>query len=341
MVIKKSEIERILVIQLESISEVVLSVPVTRALKQQYPDARLSMLVTPLAAAVAEMNPYVDQALLYDKRGEHQGLPGMISIVSMLRKENFDLAVCMNFSVRGAVVAWAAGIRYRAGYDKNILKFFLTHAVMPDQTRVCHQAINHLQVLGALEITTEDSSVVLVLDEKTEKIVDTTILLNKARPNVAFCPINAEHPKRNPGHEKALSVIRELEAFADVYLIGGMAEKDALQALAGAAGLGAERILAGTLNLKEIAVFLKYMSVMVSVEAGPLYIAQALRVPVVALFGPTDPLVYGPCGNRDVVLTHKMPCMPCDAKSKCMQNNCIEGISLEEIVQKTKERTEN
>lgn len=338
MILKKSEIKHILVINLESISEVILSTPVMRALKENYTDASVTMLTVPFTAATAEMNPFVDEVITYDKRGEHRGISGVFEMVTSIRGRKFDLCLCLNHSPRGALVAWAAGIKYRAGYDAAFAKFFLTHAADSGQARVQHQTINHLRVLKPLGIATQDTSIALAVDENVEKIMKTTLEIADDRPIVAFCPMNAEHPKRNLSKEKCLEIIEKLEETAHVYLIGGAAEKPYLRALAEAARIDQTRVFAGKLNLKEAAVFLKHAAVLLSVDAGAIHVAQALETPVVAIFGPTDPLVYGPCGNRDVALTHRAPCMPCAAKRICTRNQCIEEIPVEEIVAKVLER---
>lgn len=338
MVFKELEIERIAVINLAAISEVILSIPVTRALKENYPNAKITMLVNVQARDVAEMNPYIENVIAYDKHGEHQGISGLISMINAVRGMAFDLAIAMNFSLKGSFIAWAAGIKYRIGYDHKFNKFFLTDIVSGIQQRIQHQTINYLQVLEPLKITTEDTSLTLALDEKIEKIVDVTMFLNADRPNVVFCPINLHRMNSSLSESKTLKIIDELEQFANVYLIGGVKEQPLLSSIAEKADLSQERVLAGKLNLKEIAVFLKYTKVMISVEACTMHMAQALDIPVVALFGPTSPLIYGPCGNRDVTLVHKLNCMPCNIKKECLHHKCIEEIPVDDIVDKVAER---
>lgn len=340
MILKQSEIKNILVMNLESTSEVILSTPLTRALSAAYPEAKITMLTVALSGAIAELNPYVDRVMIYDKKGEHRGLFGMLEIVGNIRREKFDLAICMNLAVRGAIVAWAAGIPFRAGYDTQYAKLFLTHTVSAANDRIQHQTINHLQVLSSLGITTEDTSLTVAMDEKLEKVMIATLHLNTDKPIVAFCPVNAQNQRKSVSQAKAAEIIGRLAEKVNIYLIGGLAEKPALLTLAELSGLGTDKIFAGVLNLKEVAVFIKQAQVMISIDAGTMHIAQALKVPVVALFGPTDPLVYGPCGNYDVVLTHKSTCMPCTSKDACMYNRCIEDIPVADIVEKVLERVE-
>lgn len=334
MILKESDIKNILVINLESISEVILSTPTTRAIKVSYPNASLTMLTVPLTATIAEMNPFVDQVLVYDKQGEHRGITGAFEIMNIVRKRKFDLSVCLNFAVRGALIAWAAGIRHCVGYNKECAGLFLTHVVDPDRARVRHQTINHLQVLEPLGITTQDTSTVLEIDEKAEKMIALTTAFAIEQPAVAFCPMNGEHKERNLSQDQCRALIKCLASKANVYLIGGAAEREYLLALAEETGLGKSKVYGGNLDLKEVAAFLMRVQVLLSVDVGLIHIAQAMKTPVVAIFGPTDPLIYGPCGNRDVVIVHKLSCTPCLTKRNCLKNTCIVDIPVEDIVEK-------
>ncbi|MFA6850923.1 MAG: glycosyltransferase family 9 protein, partial [Selenomonadaceae bacterium] len=89
----KDTIKKILVINLAFIGDTILSTPVTRALKETWPAASVAFMTIPAAAAVVEMNPYVDKVLVYDKRGSHKGIGGMWKMAKLLRTEQFDLAV--------------------------------------------------------------------------------------------------------------------------------------------------------------------------------------------------------------------------------------------------------
>ena len=338
MILKESEIERILVINLDSMSEVILSMPVTRALKENYPNAKISMLVTASAKDIAEMNVYIENVFVYDQYGEHKGISGFFSIVTLLKSNEFALAIAMNNSMIGALIAWSAGIKYRVGYDKGFTKLFLTHPATSQKDRVQHQTINNLQVLGPLGITTTNTALTLRIDEATAKIIDMTMFPIDQRPNITFCPINRRRLKGSLGLEKIIVIINELEKFSNVYLIGGIQEQSELLEIAEKAEIAKERVLAGKLNVKELAVFLKHTQVMLSVEACTMYMAQALNIPVVALFGPTNALIYGPCGNSNVILLHKTNCMPCSNKNECLHNKCMEEISVNEIVDKVAER---
>ena len=86
-------------------------------------------------------------------------------------------------------------------------------------------------------------------------------------------------------------------------------------------------------QLPELAAFLEKASCLVTVDTGPLHIAQAVGCRTVAVFGPTDPTVWGPRGEKDVILHCATDCSPCWGKGKCEKRNlCIEGTTAREII---------
>ena len=86
-----NDVKRILLINLAFIGDVILSTPVARALKEKYPDSRIDMLVVPLAASVAAMNPYVDSVIEYDKKGRHRSFWQSWELIKELREKNMIL----------------------------------------------------------------------------------------------------------------------------------------------------------------------------------------------------------------------------------------------------------
>jgi lipopolysaccharide heptosyltransferase II len=326
----KDAIKKILVINLAFIGDTILSTPVTRALKEAWPAASVAVMTIPAAAAVVEMNPYVDKVLVYDKKGRHKGLGGMWKMAKLLRAEQFDLAVCMNFAVRGAAVAWLAGIKYRVGYDAQHAGWFLTHVSSHVREKLQHETSNHLMVLKSLGITTEDTSLVFHLDDKARQTLAEKVKLPVNQPIVIVCPFGS-YARKSLCEEKYIEIITKVQDKAVVYLIGGTKEKKQLESIAKAAGLSMDQVLAGKLELGELAVLISQARAMLSVDTGPMHMAQAVGTPVAALFGPTDPVVWGPRGERDILFYRKTKCSPCWGKGECSGNDCMEQFSADEI----------
>ncbi|WP_158087530.1 glycosyltransferase family 9 protein [Anaerovibrio sp. JC8] len=312
-----------------------MATPVTRAIRNQWPTAEITMLTVPLTESVAQMNPYLDKVIVYDKRGKHKGLSGMWKISRELKHNNFDLAVCMNFAVRGAVVAWLAGIPYRLGYDAQHGSLFLTWAASHVRKGIKHETQNHLEVLSPFGFSTDDTSLVLnppqeAVSSMEGKMNDHSIESGKY---YVLCPFGS-YERKNMPMEMAVQLIQELKNSYPVYLIGGTKEKSSLVDYARAADLPENHIFAGTLNLQELAVFIKNAKAMFTVDTGPMHIAQAVSCPTIALFGPTDPTVWGPQNENSHYLYTNESCSPCWGKGPCSDNVCIKKLKAKDLYEK-------
>ncbi|MBQ7515099.1 MAG: glycosyltransferase family 9 protein [Schwartzia sp.] len=338
---ERPETKRIVVIDLAFIGDVILATPVTRALKEAYPGAHLAMMTIPLTAPVAAMNPYVDEVIPYDKRGNDRGVPGMWRAAKRLRQRGFDLAVCMNFALRGAVVARMAGIPHRLGYDAQHAGLFLNIVASSQRQGIRHETLNHLEVLMPLGIGTEDTSLILTPpDEARESLAAKRAAHHiPERGYLALCPLGS-YERKDLTLTTAAHLVRHFSQRRPIFLIGGPAERDRLMEIARLAGLPPANVLGGDLTLPELAVFLAGADCLITVDTGPLHVAQAVGCRTVAVFGPTDPVVWGPRGEHDTILYHQPGCSPCWGRGKCQHSYaCVGNTTARDIIRAVEEET--
>lgn len=330
---------KILVIDLAFIGDVVLVTPVLRSLKQQYPDGEITLMTVPGTASVAAMLPYVNHVITYDKRGVDKGLLGMWCLGKRLRQEKFDLAVCMNFAVRGAMVAWLAGIPRRAGYDIQHGRWFLNRITSAKRNGIKHERLNHLEVLRALNIEpAKDTTLGLCIPSEAQASVRQKVNLTVVeKPKLAVCPYGS-YERKNLPLELLVPVLKALKKDYHLYLIGDKGAKQNFARLGESCGLDKTQLLPGTLNLQELAAFLRMVDGLLTVDTGPQHMAQAVACPTVAVFGPTDPCVWGPSSEKDVVIYRAESCSPCWGKGSCDRAKCIQDIDVAEIVEAVKSR---
>ncbi|MBC7186425.1 MAG: glycosyltransferase family 9 protein, partial [Calditrichaeota bacterium] len=128
--------------------DIVLSTPLVRAAKKSMPGCRLAFLATPNAANLLENNPYLDQLIVYDKRGKQAGVAALFRLARSLRQQHFELALLPHRSLRTALLAWAAGIRLRVGFATAPGAFLYTHRVAYQRTQ--HEVERNLALLQAI-----------------------------------------------------------------------------------------------------------------------------------------------------------------------------------------------
>ncbi len=324
------DVKRILIINLAFIGDVLLSTPVARALRGAFPQAEIDMLVMPLTVPIARGNPYIDNVLAYDKRGRHKKIGELLKLIADLRRRRYDLAVTTNFAPRGAMLAWAAGIRERVGYDAQHAGWFLTRAASSCRPVARHEAENYLDVLKPLGITTEDTSLALTVDPAADEAMRHKVPLEADKPVVLICPVGS-YPQKSWTTAGYAELIGSLTPRAQCFLIGAAKEEGQLIAINAAAGQQAA-VLAGALSLGELAALIAAAALVVSVDTGPMHMAVALGTPVVALFGPTDPAKWGPRGPRDVVLTQQVDCSPCWGRTDCSDCRCMNTIDAAAVI---------
>lgn len=304
MKIDKAGVKKILVINLAFIGDVIVSFPSLQVLQREFPGASIDLLVTPGTADIAAANPYVKEIIQYDKQGVHSGIFDFWVLIKDLKARQYDMVLCTNFAIRGAAIAWLLGSKYRVGYNIRGARFLLTHAASPDRTRTLHETKNRLEQLKAIGIEADDVALLYTPDPsaagETEEFLTKCGLQENAY--VVICPAGRLETKRwETGRTAGLIDWICTRYGYKAVLVGGAKDEKTINDIAGKCGSNPIRA-AGTLNLRQLPHLLKKARLMISVDTGPMHMAAALGVPLLALFGPTDPAIWGPLSQNSVVL---------------------------------------
>src|SRR3990167_2028582 len=125
--------KNILIIRTDRIGDVVLTTPAIKALRDAFPQARMTILVSPGTKDLVEGNELLDEVLIDDRHGEHRGLFGYGKIVSLLRRRKFDLVINYHTKKRTNLLCFLAGIPVRTGYKNNKFGFLLNRPVKDER----------------------------------------------------------------------------------------------------------------------------------------------------------------------------------------------------------------
>jgi len=335
--------ERILIIKLRYIGDVLLSTPVLRNLRLHFPRAHLAMAVNAGTEPILRHNRRLDEILVLQRRDLKSWNPvGRVAAplrhVRWVRARQFDCVVDLTDADRSALLALASGAGTRVGFNaegrwRGRLYTHLARAAFPRQHTVDYQ-LEALRALG-LEIRSRELELPLAPQEEAPAAAWLARQgLGEGAPFLAFHPGARWWFKQWPAeHCAALADRVQGEDGLPVIFLGGSREAEFL------AGVRARmrtqfRGDAGGLELLEMAAVLRRARAFVGNDNGPMHIAAALGTPVVALFGPSDPQEWGPRGAGHRVIYKEGHCNPC-IHPRCVrgEQNCLRVITVDEVAE--------
>ncbi|OQA57833.1 MAG: Lipopolysaccharide core heptosyltransferase RfaQ [Candidatus Omnitrophica bacterium ADurb.Bin277] len=280
---------RILVTRTDRIGDLVLTTPVLKALRGRFPKAWIAALVFIEHRDIVRGNPYIDEVILYDKKGSEKTIWGQILFAGTLRKKRFDLAVHCHATNRVHLAALLAGIPVRIGYDRRS-PWALTHVHPYDkklgQRHEAEYLFDLLEPLG-ISMPARLETFVPVTERSRDSLRN--LLFHLRVPNdmpwIVLSPAASDVTKMWPAEkfaELAAKLGREMKC---VFLaIGSEADRPVVESLREKSPVPVID-LGGRLTLGMLGVLLKRSRLLVSNDSGPVHIASAVGCPVVSIFG--------------------------------------------------------
>jgi heptosyltransferase-2 len=346
--VNKSAQQKILVLRYRFIGDTILTVPFLRNLRRARPDAWITWVVAPGSAEVIKGIPYVDELLYWDpvtihadSRGAHRTVKSRLEFVQELRRRKFDTAYVLKRSFSSAIMALLSGARRRVGFNTEGRGFLLTKRVPYRSGQ--HEVLSFLDVLKADGIQIVDDyleSWSFPAELQTAHDLLCAAGWNEGQRLLAIHPFGAIHQKTWPMERfaQAAAIISERHGLVPVVL-GAPQDQDHF---AGNRHLFPTAIdMVGRCDLRTTMALLKrFTSLFLGNDSGVMHLAAAAGVPLVALFGPTSPVRFGPWGARTEVIYSSFSCSPCRQKyfTECEPTAsgkpaCIDCITVERVVE--------
>jgi heptosyltransferase-2 len=331
--------QKIMVRATNWIGDAVLSLPALAALRASFPKAEIVLVAKPWVGELYWNHPALSRQIVYDAEGQHRGARGFWRLVQSLRAERFDLALLLQNAFHAAWMAWCAGIPVRIGYARDSRRVLISNAVdVPPPVAYGHQAYYYLQLLfraGLIDKPEAVREIRLYLAESEKKWATRKLaalglggprFLVGLNPGASFGPAKCWLPERYAALADRL--IGALDA--DVLIFGSRAERPLAETIAQAMK-HTPVVVAGETTLRQLMALLGECRLVVTNDSGPMHLAAALGLPLVAIFGSTNERATGPVGSRVRIVKRPVACSPCGLRECPIDFRCMESVSVDDV----------
>ena len=353
---------KFLIVRLSAIGDVIHVLPALRSLRENFPSAHIAWLVEDKAEGILKKHPDLDEIIVFPKKRWITGLKNpftflqtaaeIASFITNLRKQGFEMAVDFQGNLKSGIMTLLSGSPLRIGFARGHCKegnfLFTNYWVAPPSKRL-HKIEKNLSLLEGLGLRTTREGVSLPFLKEDDEYVAAQLVRNAeygmrncklrtANSAIRTQPLVVIHAgtsdfgayKRWPAASYAQladKVVEELNAYVVFTWESSELEmvKEIISVMRHPGHLAPK-----TETLGQLASLIRRADLFISGDTGPMHIASALGVPQVAIFGPKDPIIYGPYQKNAVVVRKELDCSPC-TKRTCNNPICITSITPGEV----------
>lgn len=320
--------EKILLIRLSSLGDIVLTTPAIRAIRAHYPNAYIAMLVAKQSADVLRQNPHLNEIIQFNRSAKDKDTGEMLRILRILRQRKFALTFDFQRKLRTELLMYLSGAAERVG--KGV---FCTLRV-PEQGDK-HATEHYFDLLHAAGIPAEDHKLEMFLSNTERADACYTFEekgITEIQLKVGLFP-GAGWKLREWMPERFAAIgDRLVEHYdAQVIIFGGPKEGELVHNVKNQMRHPAITF-AGKLQIRQLAACIEKCDLFLTNDTGPMHLAAAIGTPTVALFGPGNHNRFQPIGDAHMIIRHDVPCSPCKQfTDRCKDNICMKGITTDEV----------
>ena len=320
------------------VGDAVMSIPALEAIRAKWPDAEISVLARPWVADLYRGQPFANRIIPLDSSTLNP--LGMERSAWTLRREEFDCVLLLQNAFSAAWLAWRAGIPERIGYARDGRSFLLTDSIpVPlDGDAPAQESYYYLELLkraGWLAALPKVEEIrVRIRPEAAEAAEDALQRagIRAGSPRIAMAPGAAYGSAKCWLPERYAAVADGLvEDFdADVILFGTASEIDVSRQIASQMRHRPVNLV-GQTPIGELPALFSRCQLFVGNDSGAMHVAAAAGIPIVAVFGSTDPEGTAPMTPRRTLVRHPVSCSPCFLRECPIDHRCMVRVEADDV----------
>jgi heptosyltransferase-2 len=322
------------------VGDAIIALPALGVVRKRFPDAGIAIVGRPYVVDLYRDQEICDQLIPYDPKGLHAGFFGRERLAMELRAQKFDVALLLQNAFDAAWLAWRAKIPERIGYARDGRGFLLTKPVpLPRHEEIpAHEKFYYLELLrraGWLDSVQDESFIGLHVPEEKRRSANEFLCKSGVRQGGLRIAIGAGASYGSakcwpPSRFADVANRLQSEMDADVILFGTAAEASVSTAIS--AEMRRLPIdLTGQTTIADLPALLSQCHLFVGNDSGAMHVAAAVGLPIVALFGPTDPFGTAPVTPHCNIVQQKPYCSPCFLRRCPTDHRCMTAITADMV----------
>lgn len=328
--------KKICIIHLNQVGDLVFSLPLLKALRENYPDSELHSITKPHLRGLITNSTYVDKII-----SKENGLREKMKLLRKVRQNGYDLLISLSNSQECLLLTAFSKARVKVGFSNFPWDFSLD---IKEKVEGHHGWYNNLKLLKRLGVKVEKRDYVglmvpPLLGRRSRELVASEGFRFQ-RKYVIISPGTSLRRKIKEWEEEKFAeliiLLKERHDLSPV-LVGGKDNRELNNAIVNVVkeqdnGKNIDMLnLTGKIDLKDLCFFLKNASLFVGIDSGVMHLASCMDVPVVGIFGPSDPFYVGPQNERSAVVREEMNCVPCYLKG-CRDRTCMKTLDVTKVL---------
>ena len=327
-----SEVRKILIVRLRRMGDILMTTPALRGLREAFPGAHLTYVVEEPYRGLLEGHGALDEVLVLPNQS---GLSAFARALRKIRRERFDAVVDFHGGPRAFQLTMLSGAPVKIGYRVKYKGALYTHSLSRQGAAgPIHSVVNHYNLVRILGVpgTPGPLESAPAGEEDVRRLNELLSARGLEGGSFIVFHFSAGNRAREWGVDNAAALVNLFTRRTElpVVLVGGPADRETAAAVLTRGGRAYSFV--GEISLKQLYRLIAKSRLFVGPDSGPMHLAAAARVPIVAYFGPSIPEIFGPWKAEAMILQKNMDCRPCSQR-ECVHGDfrCHQSITPEEV----------